>query len=166
MACKVLQLSGWLDGEHPIDTAGTDHVAGQAAKLTASGWELALLPKDVLGVFKNDMVDEVAGGPQAADAPAAGYSNGTVVMGENKLELSPGFLKTGATQTPFKYPGTHTWAIGNRIFLATDGTWDNAPGTTNDPPFGVVTKPPTSATDTLECVIDPMNGALYSAVTT
>lgn len=151
MALKVLQLNGNLDGESPIDTAGTDHVAGQPAKLTATGWQLALSFADVVGMFKNDMVDDVKGGPSVGDAPAAGFSNATVLKGQNTVQMSPGFLKTGAVQAPFAFPGAGAgWVKGKHIYCSATGFWDTAPANATEPPFGVVTKVPASATDTLE----------------
>ena len=154
MACEALQLSGWIDSDHLIDTAGTDHVAGQPAKLSSTGlWQLATDPDDVLGVFKNDMADDVAVGPQAADAVASGFAKAGVVCGVNKLRLTGGKLKTGAAQLPFAFPGTHTWAPGNRVFINGSGQWDNAPANANDQPLGIVTLAPAVSTDPLEFIM-------------
>ena len=154
MACEVLQLSGWIDSDHLINIAGTDHVAGQPAQLTAAGLvELATNPDDVIGLFKNDMVDDVAVGPQAADALAAGFAKGAHVIGTNKYRLTRGALKNGTTQLPYKFPGTNTWAAKNHLFLGAAGLWDNAPLAANDQPFGTVTLAPTTASEVLEFVI-------------
>jgi hypothetical protein len=166
MALEALQLSGWLDGEIPIDPAGTDHVSGQPAAYGASGMALALTPADTVGVFKNDMVDEVAGGPSVGDLPAAGNANATVLKGFNKVKMTAGRLKTGAVQTPFAFPPTNSpWARGNHIFVTATGFWDNAPENANDPPFGVVAKAPASAEDSLEAEMFSM-APFSSAVTT
>lgn len=167
MSINIDQFIGWLDSEHQIATAGTDHVAGQPAKLTTTGMQLALLPKDVIGIFYNDMVLEVAGGPSAVDAAASGFTPSSVLMGgSNKITISPGVLKTGAVQTAYVFPPTNSpWAVGQHIFLNASGFWDNAPANTNDPPFGVVTKPPATSTDTMQVVLYSM-APFYSSVTT
>ena len=166
MSLEVLQLTGWIDGDHAIDTAGTDHVAGQPARLTANGWVLALNPEDVGGLFKNDMAVDVAGGPQAADAVASGYAKGAVLCGHNKVKMTPGKLKTGAVSAAWVFPGTNTWDVGDRVFVTAAGKWDNAPAALNDPPFGYVTKAPASATDSLEAVIFTGSGLFHSTITT
>lgn len=151
MALAVLQLNGNLDGEFAIDTAATDHVAGQPAKHTATGVALALTPATTMGLFKNDMADEVLVGPSVGDALQTGLANATVLKGINTVKMTGGKLKTGAAQTPFLFPPTNSpWTKGNHLFVSTAGFWDNAPGTANDPPMGICNKPPASATDSLE----------------
>lgn len=151
MACKALQLDGHIDGEFPIDPAGTDHVAGQPAAHGAGGIVLSVSRATCIGVFKNDMVDEVGVGPTAGDTVAAGFANAAVVKGINTLELSAGKLKTGAAQTPFAFPPTNSpWAKGQHIFVSGTGFWDNAPANAGEGPFGIVNKPALTATDTLE----------------
>jgi hypothetical protein len=155
MAIKALQLAGWIDGDNELYVSGTDHVAGQPAKLTDNGWELALLPSAVLGVFKNDMADELKNAPQAVDARVDSMVPAAVLMGINKVELSAGKLKDKSVQTPFAFPPTSNgaWGKGDRLYVSATGFWDNHPAAVDDPAFGLVVKPATSATDTLEVVM-------------
>ena len=161
MGLIALQLRGWVDSDNLIDTAGSDHVAGQPAVLTSSGWRLATAPANVLGVFKNDMAASILAAPQAADARVATLTKGAVLMGLNKIALSVGKLKDKTTRTPFALPptgGGGVWAQGDHLYVSATGLWDNAPATPDDPPFGIVTVAPASATDTLEAVTSSMSG--------
>lgn len=167
MACEVLQLSGWIDSDHLLDTTGTDHVAGQAVALTTDGKAvLATDPDDVVGLFKNDMADDLATGPQAADAVVTSFCKGAFVSGQNKYRLSIGTLRDGTTQLPFKYPGTNTWAIKNRVYLGANGLWDNAPENANEQPFGIVTKAPSDDDQTLEFISTCIPAPFHSTLST
>ncbi len=171
MACEVLnhgQGGGFIDGEYQCKTDGTEYVAGQALKITTDGkLDLAANPEDVIGLAANDRRIDAAGGPQAGSAVAANMAPGSYVAGFAKVKMNAGTLVAGTTRTPFKYPGTNTWARGQRIFLGASSLWDNAQLASPDAPMGIVLKAPTADDIELEALMftAPL-GSASSAITT
>lgn len=160
MGLEVLQIGGWLDGDLRLKDAPTDYVAGMAAKITSTGADVATAPGDVIGVFKNDKRDDMAGGPEVGDAPVTGDLDTTIVMGSNKVKMTPGVLPSGTVAAPFVWPGTAGggWAVGDKMYVTTGGKWDNAPAAGGEPHFGHVIEAPASATGTLVALLGAANG--------
>jgi hypothetical protein len=161
MALELLHPQGaYLDGEEKLASAAADYVAGQPAKVTATGLDIALTPATVSGLMKNDKsIDANAKvGPQVGDTPDQSDLRCTTVHGTIKVKMTPGRTLAGTTVTPFVYPGTGGggWAKGDKLYVNSAGKWDNAAQTGGDPDFGTVTKAPASATDSLEAHMNPM----------
>lgn len=162
MACEVLFLEGgYLDGEPLLSATAADYVAGQPVKITSTGYDVALLPADVLGMFKNDKSQDAGPlvGPQVGDAPASGSISCTVIKGTVKVKMTTGTKKDLTTTTPFAFPPTGNagvWAVGQKLFVSATGKWDNAAAAGGDPDFGVVELAPAAATDPLEATMHPL----------
>lgn len=162
MACEILHPQGaYLDGEEKLSASAGDYVAGMPAKVTSSGIDVALTPATVNGLMKNDKsVDAgVKVGPQVGDTPDQSDLRCTVVKGSYKVKLSQGKLLAGTYAAPFAYPptgGGGVWSKGDKLYVNGSGKWDNAAASGGDPSFGIVTKAPASATDTLEADIHPL----------
>lgn len=156
MALEVLHYGGFIDGDGNLDPASGDYVAGMPCEITSAGAKLHTSATNAAfhGLFKNDKSeDNGAGvGPQAADTtPTTGENQPDVgiVLGTNKVRMSPGILKTGVTDAPFVWPGSaHAWTEGDELFVNAAGKWDNQ-ATAGSTARGRVTKAPISATDDL-----------------
>jgi len=148
MALEVLFFGGFIDGDEPRDPASADYVAGSAAAITAAGVARTATDADFVGLFKNDKSEDDVSGPQAADQNIATDLDTGVVVGANKVSMSPGTLADGTTLTAFVFPGSGGggWAVGDELFLVAAGRWDNQGGGIAR---GRVTKAPASATDNL-----------------
>lgn len=160
MACEILHPQGsYIDGEQKLYASAADYVAGQPAKNTANGVDIALTPATCNGIMKNDKyVDANAKvGPQVGDTPDQTDLRCTVVKGPFKVKLTTGRLLAGTYAAPFVYPGSGGggWAVGDHLYVSSGGKWDNQAAVGGDPSFGTVTKVPASATDSLEADIIP-----------
>lgn len=142
MANEILHIGGWLDGDNNMAPKALPHVAGMPAKVTADGYDLAKLPSEAIGTFKNDQrvtksTGTVVGDQILADGPFPC----TVVKGANKHKMTGGVLPDGTTAYPYEFPptgGGGKWAPGQKVYVSTNGKWDNAPAAANDPAFGSV----------------------------
>lgn len=148
MACEVIHIGGIIDGDENLDPASGDYVAGQPCEITAAGVKVTSSDAAFHGILKNDKSEDISGGPQAVDtqpnSPAVLQQDTGVVLGPNKVRLTPGRLAAGTLATPFVYPGAGAgWVVGNQVYNNGAGKWDNT-GTTAR---GRVTKAPASATD-------------------
>jgi len=147
MGAEVLHFGGFIDGDEIQDPATPDYVAGNPVQITATGAARSTDDAEFVGIFKNSKSEDDASGPQAADALSGDVSCG-IIIGANKVIMSPGVNAAGATVAPFVFPGTGGggWAVGDELHLDGSGDWDNAAG---GAARGRVTKIPASATDTL-----------------
>lgn len=153
MALEVLHYGGYIDGDLPRKTSPTDYVAGMAAKITTTGVDVATTPATFLGLFKNDKSEDDRIAPQAADAVVSTQVGVGVVIGTNKVRMTPGVLaadvSTGTKTNPYVWPGSAGggWNAGDLIYVQSSGKWDNQVQTGGDPAFGVVTRAPTASGD-------------------
>lgn len=141
MANEVIYIGGYVDGDGNMSPKALPHVAGQPAKITADGYDLAKTPAEAAGTFKNDQrvtksTGTVVGDQILADGPFPC----TVVKGANKHKLTAGVLPDGTKDLPFEFPpsGGGKWIPGQKLYVSAKGKWDNSPAAANDPSFGVV----------------------------
>ena len=152
MSMEALFLEGgFIDGERTLATAAADYVAGMAAKITVNGVDVAVTRNTTLGLFKNDKgVDgSTKSGEQVGDAPVAGTKKASILQGSILVKMTRGTLLAGTTSTPWKLTpsgGGGNWTVGDDLFVAADGRWDNAPQAT-ELPLGSVVEAPTAGDD-------------------
>lgn len=144
MATNIRFMQGCrIDGERTLASGAADYVAGMAAKITATGLDVALTPATVDGIFKNDKsVDASAKvGPMAGDTPDQSALNASVAKGNFQVELTRGKLLAGTYAYPFASPptgGGGLWTVGDKMYVNGSGKWDNAAAAGGDPSFGTV----------------------------
>lgn len=160
MSCEVIQWAGYIDGDFTLADSPDAYVGGQPARL--SGGRVNLCKSATLaqyiGILKNDSGDDLSQGPQVDDALMTGDKDCSVIIGANKVKLSPSLIN-GVSTPPFAYPptgGGSVWADTDLMYIDTNGKWDNAPATGGDPKFGRVVQAPASATDDLIFLQFPM----------
>lgn len=151
MALEILFQGGYIDGDRPLYASVADYVAGQPCQLRSDG-TLELCTTDdetrFFGLFKNDKREDVAGGPQAADAVVTSDLDCARVKGINIVRMTAGKTPAGVVSAPWVWPATAggAWAVGNEIFNNNAGKWDNqAAG--GSLARGRVIEVPTSATE-------------------
>lgn len=155
MGAEVLFYGGFLDGDNTRDPASADYVAGQPCEITSAGVKLNTADANFFGIFKNSKSEDDASGPQAADtiptSPAVLGLDCGVIIGQNKVLMTPGVRADGTTDIPFNFPGAGPgWAVGDELFDDGSAKWDNAGG---GAARGRVVKIPASATDDLIAVM-------------
>lgn len=167
MALELLDIeAGRIDGEMVLAPSGTDYVAGMACRITTTGLNVAVDAFDVIGLFKNDKSVDASTrvGPMAGDTPDQSDLRAARAKGKIKVKMTAGTLLAGTTTTPFTYPGSGGggWAVNDKMYLQDDGKWDNVAENATDQSFGIVTKAPASAADSLEAEMDTLSAQSQS----
>lgn len=155
MGLDVMFFGGFLDGDNLLDPVAADYVGGRPAKIAAAGLAPALLPVDVVGLFKNDRAEDRASAPQVDDTAQTSQQRATIYTGAGKVKL----FKTGGsvlgggvpvgTVAPYQAAPTTggVWSVGDLLFVNATGFWNNAAQAGGDPAFGRVTAVSGTAAD-------------------
>lgn len=131
--------SNILDGEREASAAlmAAGFVSGQPLAWTGSGYVKADAG-DVLyfpHVSRDDVLNQSPKieDTQQAGTPVLAVSAGTVIA---KME---GGKSMTVFSLPFKAaPSSGNWTVGDKLYIAADGLWDNQPAGVGDPFYGEV----------------------------
>jgi hypothetical protein len=131
--------SNILDGERAASEAlmAAGFVSGQPLAWTGSGYVKAD-PGDVIYiplVSRDDLLNQ---SPKIEKTAQAGSPVMGVVGGTNIFRMEGGVSLT-VRSLPFKAtPSSGNWTVGDKLYIASDGLWDNQAAGVGDPFYGEV----------------------------
>ena len=131
--------SNIVDGERAASVAlmAAGFVSGQPLAWTASGWVKGSA-EDVVYFPMASRDDYLNQSPKIEDTQQDGTPVIGVVGGTNIARMEGGTSLT-VKSLPFKAtPGSGNWTVGDKLYIASDGLWDNQPAGVGDPFYGEV----------------------------
>ena len=164
MLGRLRELGGFKSGEYLVASGSGNYVGGTPAQMTTGGTVDALsgaTPDEFLalqgtgsamvtttggsrylGVFMNcKAVDQLPGYDSVWSGSGSGktfsqHYRGSLIVGTAKLRFQSG-TKAGLADG-FPYETGDSWAVGDKIFVSSAGTWTNTPPSTGSTLRGMV----------------------------